>query len=189
MGKSRGRKFQRRLDLKEAQKYTKSKEETEEFPRWIMVATGATFLAKAALQARYLVQVGRSPVPDSQGTHGILPKPFRGPSLVTPNSASPGQSSESSGLGPCSASILRLWVEKSRRFKHDLQQEKNQCHMRGWEEERALLGERVWQMVGELRPPESTTDSHFLTKACLAHSHSPSLFAPHESTIANLKTV
>lgn len=51
---------------------------------------------------------------------------------------------------------------------------KNQCHMRGWEEERALLGERVWQRVGEFRPPEPTTDPHFLTKTCLAHSHSPS---------------
>lgn len=53
--------------------------------------------------------------------------------------------------------------------------------MRGWEEARALLGERVSQRVGGLCPPEPTTESHFLTKTCLAHSHSPSLFAPPES--------
>lgn len=42
---------------------------------------------------------------------------------------------------------------------------------------------------GRIMSTRTHTDSHFLTKTCLAHSHSPSLFAPQESSFANVKMV
>ena len=85
---------------------------------------------------RYLAEVGRSLAASSRlsgrPTQSFL-QTFQGTLPITLSHVSPPWRSEGRRLGPPSASTLRLWIEKSRRLKHDLQREKkkNQYFMRG----------------------------------------------------------
>ena len=166
--------------LKRSSKNRKAKEERKGTQRWTNVATGAGRPSKGSLQARYqaeVLQLGAS----SRLPDGILPPDLPGdlPSSRPPPPRSSPALSGAQRVGG-SASTLRLWIEKSPRVKHDLQQGREKSipperfGERGW-----LLEGNVWQRVGEfclgLFPPNPQPDSHFFTRIC---HHQPRLSPP-----------